>query len=110
MNSDNLVPDVPCPEYDDAERELHQNTVGALERDDYRTAAGLKLEQAHRDMNRRDAMLSDLVAAVLAGDPNGIQERARDYATWARWLERDIAAASEWAHHAEHSAEPQAER
>lgn len=49
MNSHNLVPDVQYRGYDDAEHELYRGTIDALERDDYRTAAGLKVEQAHRE-------------------------------------------------------------
>lgn len=49
MNSHNLVPYVPYRGYDDAEHELYLGMIAALERDDYRTAAQLKLEQAHRE-------------------------------------------------------------
>ena len=55
-------------------------------------------------------MLSNLVAAVQAGDPDKVQECARAYATLARWLERDIETAREWAAYAERSRELEAER
>jgi hypothetical protein len=102
-----LVPQVAYRHYDQMDIELSDRVAAAVRRGDYRSAAELKLEEAHRDMLRRDGSLAELVAAVERGDGEVVQNRAREYAAWSRFMDRDIETAQEWASRTSAVSEPE---
>ncbi len=104
-----LVPLVESPTWGEADRERERQLDTALQNGDWSAAATLKLESAHDDMVRRDAALSELVAAVQAADSDVVQNRARSFTQWDRLLVMEVETASDWAARAT-AAEQEAER
>lgn len=85
-----LAPQVEYIDYDEVDEQLLEDTIAAIKAGDKRREADLDLEQAHRAMIRRDAHLGSLVAAVQAGDGDGVQHNARLYASWECHIRHDV--------------------
>jgi hypothetical protein len=95
VNAENTAPlpvvaSVKYPTDREVDDQLHERHIAAIEARDLRAQAEARLDQAHRDMVKRDAILGELVAAAQAGDGHTVHHRAPLYALWHGYMERDV--------------------
>jgi hypothetical protein len=85
-----LVPSVRYPTDREVDDQLQERHMAAIEAGDLRAQVEAQLDQAHRDMVKRDATLGELVSAAQAGDADTVLHRAPLYAFWHGYMERDV--------------------